>query len=310
MNAVIDGCSFCCCRPTVQEWELLSEVPLRQHKDQQQQRAEQEHEHEAAALAPGSVSITWRGDGLYFATANVDAPGQAAVGRGSARPLQYCIPLSSSKHIVVPVLSSADLPHFNAAGAGSATVRVWERGSGELHAEGEAAAGLLPVAAWQPNGRHLYAAVSKQQSQLSSSMQQQGAQAGQQDDEGEQERQAAAEGIKHVGAWKRELRRRQLERAAAAGPGGAAGSSACSVLLFERNGLQHGGFELPPAAAASGGVIEQLAWSSDSEFLAIVLSEQDEHGEPTWCNTCRLSYLVPQKCIHAVHCTGSLFRPS
>ena len=165
-------------------------------------------------------------------------------------------------------------------------MRVWERESGELHAEGEAAAGLLPVAAWQPNGRHLYAAVSKQQSQPCSE-QQLAPQPGQQDDEGEQERQAAAEGIKHVGAWKRELRRRQLERAAAAGPGGAAGSSACSVLLFERNGLQHGGFELPPAATARGVVIEQLAWSPDSEFLAIVLSEQDEHGEPTWGSACR-----------------------
>jgi hypothetical protein len=76
----------------MQEWELLSEVPLRQHKEQQQQPAEQaqgqEKQHAAAALAPGSVSITWRGDGLYFATASLDAPGQAVVGCGSALPLQ------------------------------------------------------------------------------------------------------------------------------------------------------------------------------------------------------------------------------
>jgi pyruvate/2-oxoglutarate dehydrogenase complex dihydrolipoamide acyltransferase (E2) component len=178
-------------------------------------------------------------------------------------------------------------------------IRVWDRGTGELHTEGEAAAGLLPAIAWQPNGRHLFAAVSKpaaeqeqapaaaaaapQQQQLGkgTEVEGEGEQARQQQqqqreevDEGEEARQAAAEGIRHVGAWKRELRRRQALRAA---QGGSAAASA--VLLFELNGLQHGGFEVPAAASGAASLVEQLAWSPDSEFLAVVLSGEDEHGE-------------------------------
>jgi elongator complex protein 1 len=65
-------------------------------------------------------------------------------------------------------------------------IRVWDRDSGALHAVGEAAEGLCGALAWQPNGRHLYAA--------------------------------------------------------------ARSSSSSSVLLYERNGLRHGGFDLPSDA--------------------------------------------------------------
>ena len=73
-----------------------------------------------------------------------------------------------------------------------AVVRVWTR-EAQLHSLGEAAEGLLPVLAWQPNGRHLYVA------------------------------QAA--------------------------PGGAQ-----RVLLFESNGLQHGGWDVRQAGAAGRGM--------------------------------------------------------
>ena len=66
----------------------------------------------------------------------------------------------------------------------STTVRIWTRESCTLHSVGEAAPGLQPCLAWQPNGRHLYAA------------------------------QASPE---------------QGNR----------------VVLFETNGLQHGGFSIP-----------------------------------------------------------------
>ena len=160
---------------------------------------------------------------------------------------------------------------------------MWDRETAELHAEGEAAAGLLPAVAWQPNGRHLYAAVCKPAAGLPGAeqppSQQEGQQGHQRPDESEQALQAAAEGIQHVGAWKRELRRRQQQREAAAAPGGADSAAAAScVLLFERNGLQHGGFDVPPAAAGGASAIEQLAWSPDSEFLAVVLAEDDEDG--------------------------------
>jgi elongator complex protein 1 len=167
-------------------------------------------------------------------------------------------------------------------------VRVWDRATGELHARGEAAAGLLPAAAWQPNGRHLYVACDKaaaaaapvqdeaaQPAGAQQPAQQGAALAAQQPAEMEQARQAAAEGIAHVGAWKRELRRRLAARAAAGGAAAAAAASG-AVLLFERNGLQHGSFELP--AACAGSAIEQLAWSADSECLAVVLSEEGRDG--------------------------------
>ena len=68
-------------------------------------------------------------------------------------------------------------------------LRVWTR-EGELHAVGEATEGMLPLLAWQPNGRHLYAAQ--------------------------------------------------------ASPGGGQ-----RVVLFETNGLQHGGFDILQAGAGA-----------------------------------------------------------
>lgn len=61
---------------THQEWELLSEVPLLQ-----QAREEQQQE---PVLAPGSVALSWRGDGRFFATATLDAPGGRACGVAAA----------------------------------------------------------------------------------------------------------------------------------------------------------------------------------------------------------------------------------
>jgi hypothetical protein len=99
--------SYCSDLLLAQEWELLSEVPLMQHKQQpqaaidaaaalansqapssglatgqnQQQpgRQQQQQQQEGqAVLAPGSVSISWRGDGRYFATSSLDSSGQLA----------------------------------------------------------------------------------------------------------------------------------------------------------------------------------------------------------------------------------------
>ena len=68
-------------------------------------------------------------------------------------------------------------------------IRIWEREKCQLHAVGEHCAGLSGHIAWQPNGRHLYAAC------------------------------AGLDGLP-------------------------------SIMLFERNGLQHGGFELHGKGAA------------------------------------------------------------
>lgn len=231
-------------RPASQHWELLAEVPLLQHRGEGGGPASAAEPDPQQPLAPGSVAITWRGDGRYFATASLDAPG-----------------------------------------APSATVRVWERDTAELHAMGQpesTAAALLPAAAWQPNGRHLYVASAQRADAAGAA----GEAAPQlrhqtpQPHEAEQARLAAAEGIAHVGAWKRELRRRQAARAADAPQGAVPGAEAgpeARVLLFERNGLQHGGFELPPSPWGGAGV-EQLAWSPCSDFLAVVLAEADQDG--------------------------------
>ena len=40
----------------------------------------------------------------------------------------------------------------------ASSLRIWEREGCELHALGAAPKDLHPVLAWQPNGRHLYAA--------------------------------------------------------------------------------------------------------------------------------------------------------
>lgn len=65
--------------PVMQDWELLSEAPLLQQGGiggAAQPAAAAAAGHEHAALSPGDVSITWRGDGLYFATASLDSPGE------------------------------------------------------------------------------------------------------------------------------------------------------------------------------------------------------------------------------------------
>ncbi len=44
------------------------------------------------------------------------------------------------------------------------------------------------------------------------------------------------------------------------------------VLLYERNGLAHGGFDLLPGS----GDVAALRWSPDSELLAVLLSPESE----------------------------------
>lgn len=87
-------------------------------------------------------------------------------------------------------------------------VQIWEREGCELHAVGEEAPALYPLLSWQPNGRHLYAARA-----LGSSLQAQQAQHGVAavDEQAQQAR---------IGAWKREMRRKEAEAAAAAAAAG------------------------------------------------------------------------------------------
>ncbi|PNH07535.1 Elongator complex protein 1 [Tetrabaena socialis] len=168
----------------------------------------------AAVPQPRDGGISWRGDGKYFAVVCPD-----------------------------PAAASGKAPPYRVA--------IWDRATLELHASGEAAEGLLPLPAWQPNGRHLYvpgaaAAPAKAETRP---------------------RAAAADGAPAAPA----------AGAVAGEEVASGGGGACrSVLLYERNGLRHGGFDLPSTGQSPPwrrtGPVCSMAWSCDSELLALVTS--------------------------------------
>ncbi|KAG2431603.1 hypothetical protein HYH02_013296 [Chlamydomonas schloesseri] len=160
-----------------------------------------------ADAAPGpryaDGAISWRGDGKFFAVMCRDAAAVTAVDAEAAPP-----------------------PY---------RVRIWDRTTLEPHSAGEPFDCLLPLPAWQPNGRHLYVAAA-----------------------------GATAAAVSAGA--------PAPSSAAVAWGGSGSSSSSSssaagpaVLMYERNGLRHGGFSLPGSAPVVG-----LAWSCDSELLAVV----------------------------------------
>jgi len=210
-------------------------------------------------LSKNTAAMSWRGDGKYLATCTEDT--------------------------------------FNGSGSGneSSRVRVWDRESGELHALGESVVGVQSVLAWQPNGRHLYVAQHNhllkddlENTSTNSRTDMQGTgKSGVENGEAAGQQQRGAQGqapeVRHVGAWKRELRRRKEAAQAAGGI-----ASPNQILLFERNGLQHGQFDVPTFSKYSSQneknedttndenvVIESLVWSPNSDVLAVVLSSGD-----------------------------------
>ena len=241
----------------------------------------------AVQLSRNTAAMSWRGDGKYLATCTEDC--------------------------TTRITSTGD--------GCTARVRVWDRESGELHALGESVVGIQSVISWQPNGRHLYVAQHnpvKSTPSLEihgngssshgigtgtgSSKIENGAGAEEQQQQQQQGQQRGAQGqapeVRHVGAWKRELRRRE-EAAKAAG----SNTSANQILLFERNGLQHGQFDVPsfvkpttatPTTLGDGednnkdGIIESLVWSPDSDVLAVVLSSSSSTTTTTTQRTLQL----------------------
>ncbi|GIL52022.1 hypothetical protein Vafri_7984, partial [Volvox africanus] len=166
----------------------------------------------AAAQAEGSrlfqdARLSWRGDGKFFAIVCRDPTMAAATTAPSAMKASG------------PPTGAPALPPFR--------VRIWDRSTLELHAVCEAAEGLIPLPAWQPNGRHLYVP-------------------------GETAVPLAGNSAGGGSAW----------TATATGSG-------ASILLYERNGLRHGDFRLPIS-----GPVWNLAWSCDSELLAVVTAPQ------------------------------------
>lgn len=132
-------------------------------------------------------------------------------------------------------------------------MQVWDRASGcQLHAACEAAAGLVPVLAWQPNGRHLYTA-----------------QEGQQPAPGGSGSSGSSTAPGPTAARRLQPRAGQPQAPPPQAPPQLAQQQAGPphprVLLYERNGLAHGGFGLRGPGPVAG-----LTWSSDSELLAVL----------------------------------------
>jgi elongator complex protein 1 len=192
-------------------------------------------------LSRRTAAMSWRGDGKYLATCTEDL---AAGGSNGS----------------------------------STRVRVWDRESGKLHALGESVVGVHSVLAWQPNGRHLYVAQHKHFALESVENSTSNGPENGDNDLQQRGAQGQAPEVRHVGAWKRELRRREEAAKAAGG-----NTSANQILLFERNGLQHGQFDVPASFFSKNRgnstdddvIIESLVWSPDSDVLAVVLSTSD-----------------------------------
>lgn len=168
------------------------------------------------------------------------------------------------RYVVTCTVDHPDLPP---------RLRVWEWPGARLHALGEPVSNVVPHSiTWQPNGRHIYVARSPSvetegevTEQVRKGNQAPGAQ-------------GQAPEVRHVGAWKRELRRRE-ERDAS--------PELYDVLIFERNGLQHGGFTLalPPTSGGNQKArqeIEQMSWSPDSRVLAIVVQTSSYKSLQLW----------------------------
>lgn len=131
-----------------------------------------------------------------------------------------------------------DLSRVSARCAGAPyVVRIWDSEGGALHAVGEAAPGLLAPLAWQPNGRHLYAAAAPAPAAQRSASAGPAAQGRAQARGGEPApgKVAAASG--------------SAQGQSAEPKRGVPAAGAARVLLFERNGLRHGGFDLPSPGA-------------------------------------------------------------
>lgn len=195
------------CHSLNQEWEPLAEVALpgceRQALGFDEGGGGGGASPSGRAPSVAQARLSWRGDGKFLASVCSRAPAPHAASSEASAP---------EPNGAGAIRGGGSGSSASGGGGGGADYRihVWDRATFELHASGEAAEGLLPLLAWQPNGRHLYVAASGA-----------GAVSG-------SDSRAAARGASP---------QQQHQHA---------------VLLFERNGLRHGGFGLPGAGEAGG----------------------------------------------------------
>jgi hypothetical protein len=226
----------------LQEWDVLAEVTVPSP---------------AAATADAdsspsllSATLTWRGDSKYFATNTLWSTTDSSSSSGACRLLH-----------------------------------IWDREDCQLHSTAQAAAGLAAPIAWQPNSRHLYAAAA-----VAQDTQQNAAASAGFDSRGHPLKAAphqqpgfpswpAVEAAAAAAAAGGSVTPQQQQQQASSVVDAAGGSWLQHVLLYECNGLQHGGFDVPTfsqtsssSSSSNGLVIHALHWSSDSELLAVVLA--------------------------------------
>lgn len=247
----------CATMLAVQEWDVLAEVSV-----------------PAPTQASGAISepqlreatLTWRGDSKFFAS-----------------------------NTLWEVQSSDSSITSGTAAVHTRLLHIWDREDCKLHATGEPAAGLAAPIAWQPNSRHLYAAAAAAAAPQTGPRDAAAATASAGFNSKGQPLKAAPHqggGAATTLAGTKGLKQRQQLSAAQGSSADAVGDGWMQhVLLYERNGLQHGGFDVPTYSnssrpdTASGLadssskqselVIQALHWSIDSELLAVVLAPAD-----------------------------------
>jgi elongator complex protein 1 len=176
-------------------------------------------------------------------------------------------------------------------------LHVWDREDGALHATGQAADTLFGPIAWQPNGRHLYAASTAPPLDaagpplgLSAGVNARGAPLRAAPHHGGAAAAAAAAASTAAtttaaatgtavanGAAPEQLEQQQQWPIHGKTNDCSGDAASQHIILFERNGLQHGGFQVPlHLDALTGGrqslQVNALLWSIDSELLAVVLA--------------------------------------
>ncbi len=169
-------------------------------------------------------------------------------------------------------------------------IQIWERDSGlTLHATGEAAHGLLPLLAWQPNGRHLYTVhlppdTAAQRPLEGTPNNPRGVRAA--------ARAAAAAAAVPIASSKAAVGATDKRSAASQ-----TGAPTPRVMLMERNGLQHGGFDL-----ACSGSIDSVTWSCDSEMLSVVQRATQEENAPWLLQVGNMTYQYCTLCAYVCVC--------
>ena len=207
-------------------------------------------------LAPEDVSISWRGDGAAFATVSRagggggggcgDGGGAGGGGSSCSSPPPFVVRTWDAASLLGDAEGAPPPPPTSATFVGASGVAGGIGAKGMNANSGVSTASASAAASGggpRPSRRRLLTAVGER-----------------------------VEGLSRASAWQPNGRHLfvAVEAEKEQGKGEEkSSSSGCSVALFERNGLGHGGFG--PLTTISSSRISSLCWSPDSELLAVSL---------------------------------------